>query len=47
MDLFQGAPPLERRCRLGLEQRRKLEGVFVDGARRAPIRIGRLCDFRA
>jgi len=45
MDLFQGTLLLARLCSFGLEQRRKLERVFVDGAGRAP-RGGWLDDYR-
>ena len=47
MDLFQRAPLLARSRRLGLEHRRKLESVLVDGALGAPLGVGRLYDFRA
>jgi len=41
MDLFA------RFSRLGLEERRKLERVFVDGAGGAPLSVGWLYGFRA
>ena len=47
MDLFQLAPLLARLGRLGLEERRKLERVFVDGAGGAPLSVGWLYGFRA
>ena len=47
MDLFECAPLFARLGRLGLEERRKLERVFVDGAGGAPLSVGWLYDFRA
>ena len=47
MDLFQRAPLLARLGRLGLEERRKLERVFVDGAGGAPLSVSWLYGFRA
>ena len=47
MDLFQRAPLLTRLGRLGLEERRKLERVFVDGAGGSPLSVGWLYGFRA
>jgi len=46
MDLFQRAPLLAWSRLLGLQERRKLERVFVDGAGGTPLRVSWLNSFR-
>jgi hypothetical protein len=40
MGLFERAPLFARLAHLSLEERRKLERVFVDGAGGAPLSVG-------